>query len=185
MSDALEGVELTHRPTVASSAGAVVAVLFAAAVAATGSIGGGALAATGGVILAGGLVRGHRSAVDLGGFVAFGGVVVAGLESGYVEPTLVGTVGTVVAWDVGHGAIDLGEQLGQESPTLRLEAVLACSSLLVGLLAATIGYALYVFGPATGPVGALVLFLAAAALLTIGLGMGRERGRSRRRRRSP
>ncbi len=38
-----------------------------------------------------------------------------------VEPTLVATVCTVVAWDLAGSAIDLGDQLGREADTRRLE----------------------------------------------------------------
>ncbi|WP_449289598.1 DUF7519 family protein [Natronobacterium lacisalsi] len=93
-----------------------------------------------------------------------------------VEPTLVGAVATVLAWDRAQAAIDLGEQLGREARTLRLEAVGLASSLVVGLASATVGYAIYVVGSGGQPVSALVLLLLAAVLLTVGLGSKRKRG---------
>ncbi|AFZ73704.1 DUF7519 family protein [Natronobacterium gregoryi] len=179
------GVDLTRKPTLASSAAAVGTGAVAALVAGFVSTMALAIGATGIVVLAVALAIGNRDAVDAGAFVVFAGVLIAGVQGGVaaVEPTLVGTIAAVLAWDRAHAAVDLGEQLGRETPTLRLEAVGFASSLLVGLLSGTVGYAVYVFGTGSQPVPALVLLLLAALFITIGLGSGkRERNwRSSRR----
>lgn len=167
--------DVTRKPTRLSSVGAGVAAVVAVLASGAGSVAGLAFAAMGLVILAAGLVRGHRTAVDVGGVVLFFGVLAGGLEATAVGPTVVATVATVLAWDLGHGAIDLGEQLGREARTSRLEAVHALSSLLVGLLSGTVGYAVYVVGGGGQPVAAAVLLVLAAALITIGLGTRRTR----------
>lgn len=175
-------VSITRKPTLVSSLAAVGAVIVAVLAAALGSSTGLAFGAVGAVVLGAGLAVGNRTAIDVGSVVLFFGVVAGGLGATAVGPTVVGTIATVLAWDVAHTAIDVGEQLGREAPTLRLEAVAIVSSLLVGLVAGTIGYAVYVVGAGEQPVAALVLLLLAAALITVGLGTRRRRSGTRRSR---
>lgn len=163
----MSGIE--RRPTLieagVSGAAAVTAV---AAVGAT-STAGLAFGTVGSVAIAFGLIRGTRAAIDGGSLALFLGVVASGLAVDGVEAALVGTVATVVAWDLGQGAIDLGDQIGRDSSTARLESVHVVSSLLVGLLSATVGYAIYVVGSGGQPAAVVVLLLA-AFLVTVGLG---------------
>lgn len=175
--------EITRRPTVRSSIVAAVAAVVAVFAAGIGGTSALAFAAFGLVVFAVGLGIGHGRAVDAGALVVFFGVVVGGLGTITVGPTVVGTIATVVAWDVAHGAIDLGDQLGREAETGRLEAVQVVSSLLVGLLSGTAGYAVYVVGGEGQPTGAVVLLVVAAVLIVVGFG-GRDAGNSARRRRS-
>ncbi|MFC4438358.1 MULTISPECIES: DUF7519 family protein [Natrialbaceae] len=177
--------EITRRPAVRSSVVAGLAGLVTVFAAGIGTPGGLAFAAFGFVILAAGLGRGHRRAVDAGGIVLFFGVVAGGIETLAVEPTVVGTVATVVAWDVGHGAVDLGDQLGREAETSRLEAVQIVSSLLVGLLSGTAGYAVYVVGGEGQPIAAVVLLVVAAVLIVVGFGSRRSKGSTSGRRNRP
>ncbi|WP_254768732.1 DUF7519 family protein [Salinilacihabitans rarus] len=172
--------EIVRRPTTVAAGVAGVAALVAVAAAGLGSTAGLALGAIGAAGVAAGLARGARPGVDVGCLVLFLGVVAGGLGIGSVELTLIGTVATVVAWDLAQGAIDLGDQLGRGARTARLEAVHAVSSLLVGLTAAAAGYAVYLVGAGGRPVSAAVLLLIAAILLTVGLGSGRSRNRRRR-----
>ncbi|THE63385.1 hypothetical protein D8Y22_18785 [Salinadaptatus halalkaliphilus] len=169
-----DAVELTHRPSVASSVVAVAAAGFGALLAGLGSVNGLAIGAVGGAVLGVGLIRGHRTAVDIGALAVFAGVVIGGLGSTAVEPTVLGTIATVLAWDLAHGGIGLGEQLGRESPTRRLEAVLFVSSLSVGLVSGLLGYAVSLVGAGALPVDAVVLLVTAAALLTVALGARRS-----------
>jgi hypothetical protein len=162
--------EITRRPVVRSSLVAGAAALVAVFAAALGSTIGLAFAAVGATIFAAGLWRGHRRAVDAGAIVLFFGVVTGGIGTTTVEPTVAGTIVTILAWDVAHGAIDLGEQLGREADTTRLEAVQVVSSSLVGLLSGTVGYAIYVVGAGGQPVGAAVLLVLAALLIVVGFG---------------
>lgn len=181
-------VTLTRKPTVFSSAcalgAALVAVVMAALVPEAGvpAIGFGAL---GIAILGLGLARGQAGSLDVGALVLFFGLVAGGIESNAVEPLVVGTIATVLAWDLGHSAVDLGSQLGREARTIRLELVQFVSSLLVGLVAGTIGYAVYVLGAGGQSAGAIVLLLLAAAFITIGLGTKRKNSVGRQSRRKP
>lgn len=180
-------VDITHKPTRVASIAAGVAALVGVA-ASAGATAGLAFGAVGALVLGAALVLGHRTAADVGAVALFFGVVAGGLEAAPVAATVVGTIATVLAWDFAHTAIDVGEQLGREARTIRLEAVAIGSSLLVGLVTGTVGYAVYVAGAGSQPVAAVVLLLVAALLVTIGLGTDRDgsgsrRGRSSRSRR--
>lgn len=176
---------ITRKPTVRSSVVAGAAALVAVVAAGIGATGGLAFAAFGLVVFAVGLLIGHDRGVDAGAFALFFGVGVGGLQTTTVEPTVVGTVATVVAWDVAHGAIDLGDQLGREAETSRLEAVQVVSSLLVGLLSGTAGYAVYVVGGEGRPIAAVVLLVVAAVLIVIGFGSQRSKRSTSGRRNRP
>ncbi len=146
------------------------AAVVATAVAGLASTTGLGFGAVGALAIGAGLATGGRTFVDVGAVAVFFGVVVAGLEATVVGPTVFGTIAVVLAWDLAHTAIDIGEQLGRETQTRRLEAVAIVSSLLVGLLAGAIGYAVFIAGAGGQPVAMVVLLLLAAALITIGLG---------------
>ncbi|NGM69322.1 hypothetical protein G6M89_09930 [Natronolimnobius sp. AArcel1] len=165
---------LTHKPALLSSGVSIVAALVATVAAGLGSMTGLAFAAVGALALGIGLALGNRTAVDAGAVAIFFGVVAAGLEAVVVTPTVLGTIAVVLAWDLAHAAIDIGEQLGRETPTRRLEAVAIVSSMLVGLFAGTLGYAVFIAGAGGQPVAMVVLLLLAAALITIGLGKRRS-----------
>lgn len=175
------GREATRRPTTIDGGAATGGAFLAVAAAGYGSLPGLGVAAVGTVVLALGLRYGRRPAVDAAGLVLLVGVLTGGFEGGSVEATLVGAVGCVVAWDLGQCAIDLGEQLGREADTTRLEVVHVASSALIGLVTVSVGYALYVVAADGQPAAALVFLLLAGALVTIGLGARRSRpqGRSR------
>lgn len=177
-------VGVTRRPTPVSSAIAVVAAIGAAAIGGSASAAGLAIGLAGVIVLLAGLARGARTGVDLGSLALFLGVVAGGIEGVSVELTLIATVSTVLAWDLGSNAIDLGDQLGREANTSRLETVHAGSSLLVGLATATTGYAVYVFTADEQPASAVALLLVAAFLVTLGLATSRG-GRAGRRGRPP
>ncbi|WP_440771621.1 DUF7519 family protein [Natronorubrum sp. DTA28] len=168
------GAEVTRRPTVLLSIAAAVAVSVGVLSTAVGPSSAITVGAVGAIIFAAGLVRSRQSALDAGALAIIAGIVIGGLEQTAVEPTVVGTIAVVVAWDLGHSAVALGDQLGREAQTRRLEAVHVVSSLLIGLFAGTVGYAVYVAG-GNQPVAAAVLLLLAAILLVVGLGRRRDR----------
>ncbi|WP_207891180.1 DUF7519 family protein [Natrarchaeobius oligotrophus] len=169
-----DGVELTRRPTKIAGGVSIGAIVIATAAVVATSATGGLLAVAGvglvAVGLFGGRPVGRRRLVDYGSLATFAGVVVAGLEGAAIEPTLLATVAVVVAWDLGGSAIDLGEQLGREADTRRLEVVHAVSSALVGLATVTVGFGTYAVAAGGQPVGAVVLLLLAATFATLALG---------------
>lgn len=178
--------EVTRRPTTVASGVAAAGALGALVAGGHASATGLAVGLVGALLLAIGLGGGYRAGIDLGCSGLFGCVVLGGLAGAAVEATLLGTVAAVVSWDLAQSALDLGEQLGREARTRRLEAAHAVSSVLVGLSAAVAGYAVYGFAADGQPLAALVLLLVAGVLVTVGLGTRRRRridGRKRAGRR--
>ena len=166
--------ELTRRPTWVSSLGA-----FLAGIVAVSAVGYGSVAALGvglfGLVLLGvGLHRGLRGAVDGGALSVFVAVVLGALATESIDATLLATIGVVLAWDLGHSAIDFGEQLGRESSTGRLEVVHGLASLLVGIATAILAYVVYLFSTGGQPVAAVTLLILAACFVTIALGTDRN-----------
>lgn len=160
---------VTRAPTRLASGAAVAAGLLA--VVATGPYSWLALAAgTGGVLLlVGGLVRGTVRVVTTGGFALLVGALAGGLAGAPAPATLLGAATAVLAWDAGGTAVALGEQLGREAPTRRLELVHLGGSVLAGLLASGVGFGLYRVTTGGQPVAALVFSLVAAVLLVAAL----------------
>lgn len=123
------------------------------------------LGAAGLLLLAAGLRSGSRRTASAGGV----GVVAAGFTAGVVgapvSVVLAGVTGGVVAWDLGHRAIDVGDQLGRDAATRRLEAVHVATSLLVGGVTAGLGFGVYRTATGGQPVAALVFLVLAAVLV--------------------
>jgi hypothetical protein len=130
----------------------------------------GALVAVGGALLvAVGLVLGSRRFVTGGSFVALLGVLYGGLFAAPPAFLVLGTAAVVLAWDVGEQAINVGEQLGREADTERLELMHAAGSTVVAASASGVGYGVYLLGAGGQPVTALVFLLVAAVALTSAL----------------
>lgn len=123
-----------------------------------------------GLVLVGlGVVRGRRSAVTLGAWLALAGVVVAGLGEAPPEALLVGTAAAVLAWDLGEQAITVGDQLGRAASTRTLELVHAAYSTIVAVAGIAVGYGLFLLATGGQPVTALVVLLGAALALAAAL----------------
>jgi len=165
----VSGAEITRRPAPRSAlrAGGIAAVAPLAAV--FGGAAAAALAAVGATALAVGVYLGRRDAVDGGALVAFAGVVLAGVNDAPALPVLLGTVATVLAWDVGGNALSLGAQLGREADTSRVESLHALAGAAVGVTAAVVGFALFAVGPTRQPVTTLFVLLLGATLLVVAL----------------
>jgi len=116
-----------------------------------------------------GLARGSRTAVTLGGAGLFAGAVLAGVEGAPVGPVLVGAAAAVVAWDVATTAVSVGEQLGRDAETGRLETTHALASAGVGAVTVGLSYGVYLAGAGGRPVAALLFLLVAAVLLVAAL----------------
>lgn len=130
-----------------------------------------AIGAPGLVLLVGGLFRerGSDAAVTVGAFGLFAGAILAGTRGAPVAPVLVSVTAAVLAWDAGGSAIGVGNQLGRDADTRRLEAAHLTASALVGAVTAGAGYGLYRAGTGGRPAAALVLLLVAAVLLVAAL----------------
>lgn len=160
-------VELDHRPALTSA----VVSLFAGVVATLASTP--FLAAAlplgfAGVTFLGiGLfVTESRSWISLGVVGLFVAVLVVGVFG--AAPTsllLVSTVAVLVAWDAGQHAVTIGEQFGRTPPTRRGELLHAGASVVVGVLAAAVVYAVYLFATDSQPVLAVILVVGGALVL--------------------
>jgi hypothetical protein len=112
-----------------------------------------------------GLVRGERGPLTLGAAGLAAGGIVAGARGAPVGPTLAGVTFAVLAWDAGGTAVSLGDQLGRDAETARLEAVHLAGSAAVAAVTAAVGYGVYRAATGGRPVAALLLLLLAAVLL--------------------
>jgi hypothetical protein len=117
------------------------------------------------ILLTSGTVRGTGSLVTVGACGLGIAILVAGL--GGTDPVLllVGTAGTVLAWDAGIQAIDLGTMLGREANTSRALVVHVAASTIIAAMIAGIGYAVFHIVSGGQPVTALVLLLFGALIL--------------------
>jgi hypothetical protein len=159
----------THRPTRASSAGALLAAVAVVLVGGTGGTVALVVATAGMFSLGAALVRGSRGWAATGTIGLFVALVVAGLAGAGALSVLAGTAATMVAWDLSEHAIGLGEQLGRAATTRRQEAVHAACSVGVGVLG--VGLALVVTHVGVGalPVPAFVVGLVASIAFLAGL----------------
>ena len=161
--------EIDRSPTRLSSALAISAAGLAAGTSALSGTVGLAGGAGGFALLSVGVLLGSRRGVTLGATVllvaAFGG----GLLSDAPYLLLPGVIATVLAWDLGEQAINVGEQLGREAGTTHLEATHAAGSTVVGVGAGGLGYGIYLVSSGGQPVTALVFLLLAVVVLTSAL----------------
>lgn len=161
--------EIDRSPTRTSQLLAVIAASVALATAALASSTGGLVSVLGVLLLAVGVLRGSRGLVTGGSFVLFLGVLYGGLLAAPAELLIPGTMAAILAWDFGEQAINVGEQLGREADTQRLETMHAAASTAVAVAAGGLGYGIYMLGSGGQPVTALVFLLIAALALTSAL----------------
>lgn len=110
---------------------------------------------------------GSRGLLKLGTAGVTVSVLAAGLfMSVPLRTLLVCGAATIVAWDAGEHAINVGEQLGRHAETRRLEAAHGAGSLLVGGVAVGAGTVISGVGSSGLPLPALALLLASVLLLT-------------------
>lgn len=158
-----------HRPTRLGgwiAVGAALLVLAAGGLYSWRALSTGVLAVA---LLVWGLARVSARTVDAGGAGLLASAVFAGVDGAPAAVVLVGVAAAVVAWDLAGNALSVGRQLGRAARTTRLELVHAGGSVLVGTVAAGLGYG--IFRGATGgrPVLALVLLLVAVVLIASAL----------------
>jgi hypothetical protein len=161
--------EIDRSPARLSSALAISAAgLSAGTSALSGTVGlAGGLAGFG--LLAVGVLLGSRRGVTLGATVLLIGALGGGLLTNAPYLLLPGVIATVLAWDLGEQAINVGEQLGRQAETTQLEATHAAGSTVVGVGAGGLGYGIYLVSSGGQPVTALVFLLLAVVVLTSAL----------------
>lgn len=157
--------EITRRPTRSGTALALsaagLAILALAFTTTTAALGG--FVAT--VVLAAGVTRGSRRLVDTAGGLFFVALLFAGVGRGGIEALLLAAVASVLAWDTAENALSLGEHLGRETPTTRLELVHAAATLAVLVVGAGVVYVLRSAATGGQPITAVVLLLVGATAL--------------------
>jgi hypothetical protein len=148
--------------------------LFAAALSLVAAVlGGGSVglpASSLGVLLVGvGVFRGSRRVLTYGTAALLLGLVLAGWSGAVPEALVAGALFALVGWDVGEHGIGVGEQLGRESDTTRVELVHAAATTFVGAFTAVVGYGTYRAATGGEPVTALVFLLVGAVALVAAL----------------
>ncbi|SEP30646.1 hypothetical protein SAMN04487948_14017 [Halogranum amylolyticum] len=84
--------------------------------------------------------RRSRQLLKVGSVLLFFSVLLGGLVAlGPLSTLLVGAVAALLVWDLGENAVAVGEQLGRNAPTRRLELTHLAASLLVGGVAVIAG----------------------------------------------
>lgn len=164
--------EIDRRPPTTGVAFATIFALLAAVATAAVSLQGAAGVGLAVVLIAVGLVRRSHAALAWGVAVGATGLVFAATSGGGagggardVLGLLVAAVALAVAWDVGDHALSLGTAVGRNARSARNQFVHAGTSLLVGTLAAGVGYGTYVSAAGGQPVAALVFLLFGATVL--------------------
>lgn len=163
---------IDRRPTRLGTVGAVllatVVLLLALAYSVTGAV----VAGVGLVVIGIATITGWRGGVDLAGLLLTIAIIVAGLAAPPPSESilsavivLAGAIATVLAWDVGTNAIDMGIQLGREGDTARAEVSHAVGSLTVGVVVVTASLAVFQMASGGQPVSALAVMLIAMLVL--------------------
>lgn len=101
-------------------------------------------------------------------------VLVSVLTSGVVYGStqlvlLVGTVATVVAWDLGEQAINMAEHVGRRARTWTVELVHGTVGILVGVVALTVARFVSGIDVVSVPFAGLLILLAAIVALAVAL----------------
>lgn len=161
--------EIVRSPARLSASLSITAAAVAAGTSAIASTAGLPLGALGFLLVLAGVLLGSRRAVTLGAASLLVAVLVGGLSTVAPYLLLPGMMATVLAWDLGEQAINVGEQLGREAETTQLEVTHAAGSTIVAVGAGGLGYGIYLFASGSQPVTALVFLLLAAVVLTSAL----------------
>lgn len=117
------------------------------------------------LLLVGGTARERGSLVTIGAGSFVIAILVAGLGGTNPVLLLIATAATVLAWDAGIQAIDLGAMLGRDAQTTRPLVVHSAASTAIAAIVAGLGYAIYHVVSGGQPVTALVLLLFGALVL--------------------
>lgn len=158
-------VDPAHRPAVVTGGLSIVALLlavFASVFYSPYVLAGGVV---GLMVVGAGLQRGSRRAVTLGAAAVLTGLLAGGIDGVPPVPMLASVTATVLAWDAGHHAIGIGDQLGREATTIRAELPHVGGTVLVGLVAGAGSYAVFRVGPSGQPAAAVIAMLFGAVLL--------------------
>jgi hypothetical protein len=161
----LQAVEVTHSPATVSSVIAAAAALLAVITSGT-SVLALLIGVFGLVAVVGGLfVFDSERALLVGTAFVFIGVVVSGIYGNSFALLVMGTFGSILAFDVGSNAFSVGRQLSDDTQTTRGEVVHASASLAVGVVIVGIGTLIFLVSLSELPVASIALLLFGALLL--------------------
>lgn len=165
--DEPEIVAVTAAPSRLGQAVALVAAAVAVGLTAPFAVFAVPFAVAGLAIVSGSLfVAYSRGWLSVGvGLVLLGAVVAGGYGAVPVEFMLVGVSAALLALDVGQYAIGVGEQLGRQAPTRRLEITHATSTAIALTVASALVYAVYLFAGDGRPASAVALSVIGAITL--------------------
>lgn len=105
-----------------------------------------------------------RRGVMVGSGVLFVAVLLSGMYGNITTLLIAGTLGTIVAMDLGQNAVSVGRQLTTDAYTRRGEFVHAFGTVAVGVIVGALAYTVYLVSPSGQPLSALVLLLLAGVL---------------------
>lgn len=113
---------------------------------------------------------GSRSLVKIGTALVFVAVLASGIFNAVsLGALLLAGAATVVAWDAGEHAINVGEHLGRSADTREVEVVHVAGTGLVAFVAVEVAKFSGGVGPDSLSLGSLVLLLVAVVLLAVAL----------------
>jgi len=113
---------------------------------------------------------GSRWLVKAGAGLVLATVLITGLlNSAGFERLLVATAASVVAWDLGENAINVGEQLGRETATGSIEAAHALGTVTVAVVAVQGVQFVRGWNPADASLSLLLVLLFAVLAFTVAL----------------
>lgn len=121
------------------------------------------------VVLAVGLTVGRQWVVTAASALLVVGVLLAAAEGAAVVAALIGIMSALLAFDLASTAVDLGEQLGRETATARVELLHAGASTLVGLVTVVVAFAVNQSVTGDQPVSAVLGLVIAVLLLVAAL----------------
>lgn len=160
---------ISRKPTIVSSVAALLAA--ATGVLLSGPYSSLALLAGGGglVLFVAAVATGTRPLVTIGALGVFVASIAAGVRGAPPAILLASVLAAVLAYDFAGTAVDLGEQLGREADTQRLELLRLGMSSLAGVVAATASYLVYLVGAGGQPLSAVILLLITVFVLFVAL----------------
>jgi|GEM_PF-1479970 len=114
------------------------------------------------VVLAGGLFLTHsRRWISVGTALVLVGTIISGAYGAVsIELALIGVTASVLAWDVGHHGIGIGEQLGRETRSKRTQLVHTAVSAVVLGTVSMVAYTVSLVAAGGRPVSAVALVVA-------------------------
>ena len=153
------------RPTPAAARFAVLGALVVVVASFLGSTTAGAITVPGFVLIVIGVRTGRRMTITVGTVFLLAGTLAAGVFEAPPASVVVAAIGTVLAWDMGRLAIDMGHQLGTVPTGVRSATVHAVGTTLVGAISAGVGYGVYRGTTSGQPAFAVVFLLISVVLL--------------------